>query len=1711
MKFVDFEKECSTAITKLASISEYALAVGGDNASRNMFFAKLNRANVIYQEISEQRKQLKLSQLSEENLDQLNVLIEQFDSLYDNIQAVNIGLTKIANPLENSQANVENKNNVQLPQIKLNKFSGNPVEWTSFYELFKSLIHDNSKLSKIEKFQYLVSALSDEPLRLVKHLPLVSTNYDIALDALQHRYDSKRLLISTYWGNLVNSPRATAHSVNALRSLLNTYSENIAALANYKVDLWDFTLFNWLIQKVDSNTQERFELQHSNAEIPTYENLYKFLTEQCKALESSNMTSTLLYTPSQVSNTKSSSSFNRKQFTHAPKQISSNSSLVVTNNPKQTSCFVCKGDHTIFKCDMFLNKLPRERYNFIKECKRCVNCFGTHNFSSCSSQSTCRICQKRHHTTLHFPSDQNTEATPTNDVATAQPHIVTNAVAPVTILLSTALISVCDVKGNFQTCRALIDNGSQVSIITEKCLNRLGLPHTQTSIPIQGIGQTSPPASAGIVACQITPLFRHRPSFVIPALILPIICNNVPLCHVHTLGYKHLSALPLADPDYGKPGEIDILLGADIYSRIIQPGIKYGYPGEPIAMKTIFGWILSGPINTPPPNVVNSFHISIDINQDVDLDATLKKFWELEGVPNKISLSPDDRKCEEIFLESHTRDQSGRYMVSLPFRTPNPLLGDSLNSARRRFLSLEARLNRDPALFQDYAKFMQDYLESGHMTPVNSQTGNIPSNSCYYIPHHCILKPHSTTTKLRVVFDASAKSSNDMSLNDSLFIGTKLQQDIVSLLLRFRIHKVVLIADIKQMYRQILVTPEHRNYQRILWRSSSKIPIQEFELNTVTYGVSAAPYLAIRTLLQLASDEVSNFPDASKILRTDTYVDDIVTGCQSTREAIQLYSQLLDLLKSGGFELRKWSSNDPVVLEAIPPSIRQTNCQSFDSSDSFQKVLGLHWNPTSDSFFFAIDSNSRSCTKRAILSEIARIFDPLGLLSPLTLFAKHLIQILWTQGLSWDDTPPADICSRWLQYKSELPYLLELQLPRRILTDSFDTCDLHGFCDASTIGYSAVVYFRIVQADGSVNVFFVCAKSKVAPLKHITIPRLELCAALLLSELVEFVIQTYSNILRIERVFAWSDSTVALTWIKSSPHQWKTFISNRVTQIQEKISPQNWYHVSGSQNPADCASRGRLPQELLTCTIWWSGPQWLQLSDELWPTSTVSIVPSEANLEAKPISLAVTLKRHCIDDLLLRFSSLLKIQGVLAYIRRFIASLRSKNISSQGPPTSLELHNALLIMIKHVQQTIFSREIKQVESNLPCLKPFRKLALFLDQEGVLRVGGRLRHSQESFEMKHPILLPQDHQLTLLLIQQYHNKYLHPGATTLHSLLVQQFWILSAKRAINRCISRCHRCSRHNPKPYTPLMADLPKYRVSEVKPFLHTGVDYAGPFTITFGRRRGGKTQKAYLCLFICLAIKALHLELVSDLSSEAFIAAFRRFVARRGQCLHLYSDNGTNFVGANRQLIELSKKAAGALALQWHFNPPSAPHFGGLWEAGVKSVKHHLTRTVGEQILTYEELNTVFHQIEAILNSRPLVPLSNDPNDLQALTPGHFLTMSSLTAPPDEDLLLIPTNRLSRWQLLQHIQQSFWKRWHKDYLHTLQQRSKWTISTAPPSIDTIVVIKQDHTPPLTWPLGRITKLHPGCDGQTRVATVRTAGGLLTRPLIKLCPLPTEQ
>ncbi|XP_063537553.1 uncharacterized protein LOC134746911 [Cydia strobilella] len=1197
--------------------------------------------------------------------------------------------------------------------------------------------------------------------------------------------------------------------------------------------------------------KKHFEDKHADKELPTFSDLIRFLETEIRILESSAEPQA-----GTSAGRRSGSGQSHAVKAHAAFQSYAGSA---------SSCRLCgKSGHFIAKCEKFLEMKPAARKRQVVSLRLCFKCLNGHNINQCTYNKNCYKCNSaKHHYLLHFDlpatgSDREQRLTSNKFTTSGEVHNASSsspsapivsapfpsgnpgsAVPGVTglmasqvnkpnmyqrkVLLATAIIRVLDSSGSFQEARALLDGGSESTFISESCVQKLGLKRFKPDASITGLNCTPISGCRGAVNLTMAPRLTDQPVLVTTATVLNKITHNLPEYSLPAQLADNYRGLYLADEQFFVSREIDILIGEDLLGDIVLSGRIKINDHIPLMTKTVFGYALSGPVTiAASPQVPCASHVFFC---STTTDRILERFWEVEDIPVTIE-SPKDLECEKMFKETHRRVEEGRYSARLPFLSDAPEIGNTVPIAMKRFLAMERRLlvNGNEAFRNKYVGFMREYLETGHMSLCNGEPQDYRSGS-YIIPHHGIFKADSD--KIRVVFDASCASANGVALNDCLHAGPKLQRDIAEIICRFRLHRYVFTTDIRMMFRQILIAEEDRRFQLVFWRESPDLPLLVYRLNTVTYGMKSSPYLAIRALRQLASDE-ETFPAAAHLLRSSVYMDDILGGADSIEDASKLKQELTDLLRSGGFELSKWTSNSKEVLKDIEEEHLEKPRKIFDNSDgpSFYKILGVQWDSSSDSFSYRtrLDDTSE-CTKRSILSTLARAFDPLGWICPVIFQGKVLMQQLWLKNLSWDAKAPNDVVAEWQGILKEMPGISSLRMERFVLLDE-KSCSLHGFSDASELGYGAAVYLRTMGQDGRVIVSLMMAKSRVSPVKSkLTIPKLELSGAALLVRLLKYVVAAISDDMTIDGIFGWCDSTIVLSWLKISPHLLQTFEGNRVSQILNYGLDIAWRHLPSEMNPADVASRGCRASVLLEHPLWW-GPPWLSGDAETWP-------------------------RNIMDK-------------------------------AEDPLPGLR---------KEVQQGL-------------------------------------------------------------------------------------------------------------------------------------------------------------------------------SD--------------------------------GAAKQSIT------------WRFNSPAAPHFGGLFEATVKSAKTLLRRVIGEQVLTFDELVTVFTRVEAVLNCRPLCPLSQDPHELEVLTPAHLLIGRSLLSVPEYNFEDMPNSRLSRFNLIQAMSQRLWRKWSDQYLHSLQMRRKWTSPTDPPKLGDLVLIKEENLPPLKWRLGRIEELLPGKDGVVRVVRLKTSTGSFTRPVVKICRLPLE-
>ena len=562
----------------------------------------------------------------------------------------------------------------------------------------------------------------------------------------------------------------------------------------------------------------------------------------------------------------------------------------------------------------------------------------------------------------------------------------------------------------------------------------------------------------------------------------------------------------------------------------------------------------------------------------------------------------------------------------------------------------------------------------------------------------------------------------------------------------------------------------------------------------------------------------------------------------------------------------------------------------------------------------------------------------------------------------------------------------------------------------------------------------------------------------------------------IENVHAWSDSSIVIAWLDGSPKRYKTFVGNRISIITQSIPPEAWKHVRTDLNPADCASRGISPLELKNHPMWWDGPSWLACDPiQLHSQPTEFELASLSTLELK----AVVCNAATPEWIEHRFSSYHKLLCTTAWALRathnFLAKKHDHTKRFDPYLTSSELVAAEhFLFIKSQQRSFPSDTARLTPQSLRSTSTLLSLSPTIGKDGLLRVGGRLSHANLSLSQTHPPILSGKDIQSNLLLKYKHVCLDHCGPSLLLAATGTHLHIVGARRLARTVCRQCVTCRKVSAKTENQLMGQLPAQRITPNPPFHITGVDYAGPFTLKKGHTCKPVLVKSYIVIFVCFSSKATHIEIVSDLTTEAFLAGLRRFVARRGLPLEIHSDNGTNFQGARNDLANLCRFLQSdtttssirsyllSQRVNWHSIPERAPHFGGLWEAAVKSAKYHLRQVVGTQRLTYEEFSTVTCQVEACLNSRPLASITSHASDgISALTPGHFLTGRPLKAYP-ETLITQEPSMLKRWNLCQALTHHFWKRWANEYLQQLQKLRKWKTPTDNLQPGDIVVLRDD-------------------------------------------------
>ena len=941
--------------------------------------------------------------------------------------------------------------------------------------------------------------------------------------------------------------------------------------------------------------------------------------------------------------------------------------------------------------------------------------------------------------------------------------------------------------------------------------------------------------------------------------------------------------------------------------------------------------------------------------------------------------------------------------------------------------------------------------------------------------------------------------------------------NLFGVVLRFREKEVALVGDISKMYHRVLIPPHDQHVHRFLWRNLDTSREPDVYVKTVlTFGDKPAPAMAQTAIRKTAQESQATNPDVAEVLTNNVYMDDICDSVDTIEEAQRLNQDIDSVLAKGGFSTKGWISNKDLTKNKMEIS---DVTEVFKEGEEEGKVLGIVWNQKVDEVRFKVkadwfnvsdftEQSQVTLTKRQILSKVARIYDPIGLASAFLVRAKIGIQQLWQLGVGWDEELPPTVQDQWMRLFQEMTELNHVSFPRGLLTiGTTEQATLCTFSDASQEAFGACAYIRQRGKDNKYEVKLIAAKSRVAPLKQLTIPRLELQAAVLASRLAK-TIQEESRI-KFKDVMFFTDSTIVLAWIHSTSGSFRPFVSSRVGEIQGNSNPSQWRHIPGEFNVADDVSRGIRVQDLNK--RWCNGPEFLQLPESEWPQETAPLPPKRDEMEYRQEKIVGTLTTTNTDELTIsqRFSSWRRIIRVTALVKRFARRIRARRNGEQmqdGPLTPSELQEAETLWLKEAQTSLHSRMHK---------KEFDALSPFLDDKGVIRVGGRVDNAVVTYESRHPALLPYEHRISLLITRHMHQCG-HSGVASTTGKIRARYWILKASKLTKSVKFKCSFCREMAHRAETQQMADLPSLRLAPfTPPFHYTACDYFGPFKVKVGRN---KTAKHYGVIFTCLNTRAVHLEMAVDCSTMEFMQVLRRFFSIRGYPSVMMSDNGSQMIGAARELREMVRgldnyqlpEFCAEKGIEWKFTTPASPHQNGCTEALVKTCKRALKGAIGEQVLTPLELYTCLLEVANLVNQRPIGRIPNDPDDGTYICPNDMLlgrTTSQVPQGPFKET----RNPRHRVEFVQRIVDSFWKRWNRGVFPTLVPRRKWRVERRNVRIGDVVTVADENAVRGSWAMGRITDVFPGADGKVRNVKVKTSKGVYRRPVTKIAVIyPAE-
>ncbi|XP_062706457.1 uncharacterized protein LOC134287734 [Aedes albopictus] len=1614
---------------------------------------------------------------------------------------------------------------------ELPRFSGDPAEWPIFISSYRYTT-EACGFSDGENMLRLQRCLSGPALETVRSRLVLPAAVPQVIETLRMRFGRPELLINALLRKVREIPAPRSDKLEGLIDFgmaVQALCDHIEA-ANERAHLSNPSLLQELVAKLPADQRMMwagYRRGFQQVDLKTFGDYMAAVVQDA--------TSVVTFEPD-VKRSGARDRPKNKGFVNSHAKEPSEpvkSSHEPKDESKQFNCAYCKREgHRARECHAFRYLHVDDRWKQVRSLGLCQNCLYNHGRRGCRGRKTCDIdgCQFRHHPLLH--SSKGPQRSSDALVQVAENHTHRHLTSGT--LFRIIPVTLHGMSKSIDTF-AFLDEGSDLTLVENDLVASLGIKGTQLPLCLRWTGNTSRvEKNSQQITIEITGLGQEKRHKLLNARTVTNLGLPGQSFQVDETAqqHRHLKGIPITSYQNAVP---KILIGVDNLRLALPLKVREGDGTAPVAVKTRLGWCVYGPRGTSRQESY-SFHVC-ECSCDEELHEAVKKFYAVEeagSTPAQTSLAKEDERALAI-MEATTQRVGDRFVTGLIWREDEVEFPDSYFMAVRRLECLERRMDRDPGLKENLHRQIGEYQKKGYAHKLTTKEMEAADpKRIWYLPVGAVMNPKKPG-KVRVIWDAAAKV-NGVSLNSKLLKGPDQLTSLPAILFRFRLYGVAVTSDIQEMFHQIRIRKEDRDSQRFLWRAKPTDAPTVYVMDVATFGSTCSPASAQFIKNRNAELHSELYPEAAKAIVDDHYVDDYLASFSSWEQAAKVACDLRLVHGNGGFNLHNWRSNSASVLEALGEaplaSVKQI---SLADGVKTERVLGMLWSPSSDELSFStqmseevqslINTVTRP-TKRQVLRCVMTLFDPLGLLSPFIIHGKVLIQDLWRAGTLWDEQVNEEIYAKWHRWVQMIGYIADIRIPRCYFRNAdqytYQNSELHVFVDASEVAYSCAIYLRTQSEGGDSQCCLIAAKSKVAPLKPWSIPRLELQSCVLGVRWSKFV-KSELNI-PISKMVFWSDSRTALAWIKSDPRNYRQFVSFRVGEILEHTTSNDWRWVPSKANPADEATKWGSGPYFDRNSKWFQGPHFLRLPENEWPRSSDQVSTTSEEMRA-------SILYHCSFEPPIdfdRFSSWNRMLRAIAYVLRFLNNSNKKRSLRTGQLSQTELHLAEVTLFKAVQRETYPDEITALCNKAPNESgqevigkhsSIFQLLPMLDNGGLLRERGRIGSAEDiPFNVRHPIILPRNHRATELLVLDYHQRCQHGNSETVVNE-IRQFYNIPRLRSVVKKICRdCALCKVRRARPAIPPMAPLPAARLAHhERAFTYTGVDYFGPLVVKLGR----SNVKRWIALFTCLTVRAVHLEVAYTLSTESCISCVRRFVGRRGPPAEFFSDNGTNFQGADRVLRHqisqgLSTTFTGTNT-KWNFIPPGAPHMGGAWERLVQSVKAAMQEAYSEGKLNDEGLQTLVVEAERLVNSRPLTYLPLEAEESEAITPNHFLLLSSNGLKPhsgENDASehghypeLVRREILGRtWELIQRQLDVFWKRWLVEYLPVIRRHPKWFEETRMLRAGDLVMVAEP-TKRNGWERGRVVRTVPSPDGRHRRAFVQIGRKTLLRPVSRLALL----